>query len=107
MNAPQDPERLRQAVTDALRGIYDPEIPLNIYELGLIYDIHTDRDGRVAILMTLTSPACAVAGALPEQVRRAALEVDGVASAKVDLVWDPPWGPERLSDEARLTLGLL
>ncbi|HTU21358.1 MAG TPA: SUF system Fe-S cluster assembly protein [Gemmataceae bacterium] len=97
---------LEERVIAGLRGVFDPEIPVNIYELGLIYDLKIDPSGAVAIRMTLTSPACPVAGALPSEVQSRVLAVPGVASAKVELVWDPPWEMSRMSEEARLQLGL-
>jgi len=100
---PADPE----AVMDALRTVYDPEIPVNIVELGLIYDLKVAPDGATAITMTLTAPACPVAGELPGQVAEAAASVEGVGEVAVQLVWDPPWSQERMSEAARLELGLL
>jgi FeS assembly SUF system protein len=97
---------LEERVIAALRGVFDPEIPVNIYELGLVYDLKIYPSGGVSIRMTLTSPACPVAGALPGEVQSRVLAVPGVASANVDLVWDPPWDMSRMSEEARLQLGL-
>jgi FeS assembly SUF system protein len=97
---------LEERVIAALRGVFDPEIPVNIYELGLIYDLKVDPSGSVSIRMTLTSPACPVAGALPGEVQARVQAVPGVASANVELVWDPPWDMSRMSEEARLQLGL-
>jgi FeS assembly SUF system protein len=97
---------LEERVVAALRGVFDPEIPVNIYELGLIYDLRVDPSGAVAIRMTLTSPACPVAGALPGEVQSKVQAVPGVTSAKVELVWDPPWEMSRMSEEARLQLGM-
>ena len=102
-----DKAQLKSAVIDALRNIHDPEIPVNIYDRGLIYDIDVDDDGRAAIRMTLTAPACPVAGILPGQVEQAAKAVEGISDATVELVWDPPWSQERMSEEARLQLGML
>ena len=104
---PADPNAsLEERVVAALQGVYDPEIPVNIYELGLIYDLQVTPAGEVAVRMTLTSPACPVAGALPAEVQARVQAVPGVTSAKVELVWDPPWDMSRMSDEARLQLGL-
>ncbi|HEY7425452.1 MAG TPA: SUF system Fe-S cluster assembly protein [Gemmataceae bacterium] len=104
---PADPDAsLEERVIAALRTCYDPEIPVNIYELGLIYDLQVDPSGAVSIRMTLTSPACPVAGALPADVQSRVQAVPGVASAKVELVWEPPWEMSRMSEEARLQLGL-
>lgn len=98
---------LEEAVIHGIATVYDPEIPVNIYELGLIYDIDTNDDGNVVIAMTLTSPACPVAESLPGEVERAVSVVDGVKSVKVNLVWDPPWSMERMSEAARLELGFM
>jgi FeS assembly SUF system protein len=92
-------------VVEALRTVYDPEIPVNIYELGLIYDVNVSQNGFVDVNMTLTSPACPVAGSLPGEVEQRVLGVDGVTGAKVEVVWDPPWNPEMMSEEAKLELG--
>jgi FeS assembly SUF system protein len=97
---------LQERVVAALKTCYDPEIPVDIYELGLIYELKVEPDGAVRIKMTLTSPACPVAGALPGDVERKVAAVPGVTSAKVELVWDPPWDPSRMSEAAQLQLGL-
>ena len=97
---------LLERVVTGVRGVYDPEIPLNIYDLGLIYRIDITEEAHVAIDMTLTSPMCPVAGSLPGEVEMAARGVDGVAEVGVELVWDPPWGPEVMSEAARLELGI-
>jgi len=97
---------LLERVVTGVRGVYDPEIPLNIYDLGLIYRIDITEEAHVAIDMTLTSPMCPVAGSLPGEVEMAARGVDGVAEVVVELVWDPPWGPEVMSEAARLELGI-
>lgn len=97
---------LEQRVIAAMRQVYDPEISVNIYDLGLIYDIQINQQQEVAIKMTLTAPGCPVAGILPGQVADAVRAVDGIQDAQVELVWDPPWDQDRISDEARLTLGL-
>lgn len=96
---------LRERVIDILKTVYDPEIPVNIYELGLIYDVEVTTEGGVFVKMTLTAPNCPVAGILPDQVRQKILELDGVTSAEVELVFDPPWDRDRMSDVAKLTLG--
>ena len=98
---------LRPKIIDALCTVYDPEIPVNIWEMGLIYDIRIDDDRRVHIQMTLTAPACPAAQALPLEVERAVRAVDGVADATVEVVWDPAWSADRMSDAARLALGML
>lgn len=94
-------------VIKALKTCFDPEIPVNIYELGLIYGISVDPAGSVAIRMTLTSPACPVAGSLPPEVETKVKGVPGVTGAKVEVVWDPPWTPEKMSEAARLQLGMM
>jgi FeS assembly SUF system protein len=96
---------LRDRVVEALKTCYDPEIPVDIYELGLIYEIDADDDGVVVVQMTLTSPACPVAGSLPGEVEQKIRALDGVSRATVELVWDPPWDQERMSEAAKLTLG--
>ena len=98
---------LKRQVIAALSTIYDPELPVNIYDLGLIYDLDVDADGRVDIRMTLTAPGCPVAQTFPTQVEQAVAEVKGVASAHVEIVWDPPWGQSRMTEAARLQLGLV
>lgn len=97
---------LKDKVIEALRTCFDPEIPVNIYELGLIYGLEIDAAGAVDIKMTLTAPNCPVAGSLPAEVARKVREVAGVSDVKVELVWDPPWNQSRLSQAALLQLGL-
>lgn len=97
----------REALINALRSVFDPEISVNIYDLGLIYRLEFDPQGRVEIDMTLTSPACPVAGTLPHEVGRVIDAVPGVTDTLVRLVWDPPWSQAHMSEEAQLTLGLL
>ena len=94
------------ALLDAIATIYDPEIPVNIYELGLIYAVEISDAGAVKVEMTLTAPGCPSAQELPVQVREAVLAVPGVISAEVETVWDPPWDPSRMSEEARLALNM-
>ncbi len=96
---------LTAAVVAALKTVYDPEIPVDIYELGLIYEVEVEPPGAVSIQMTLTSPACPVAGTLPGEVEARVRSVEGVTDVVVDLVWDPPWGMEKMSEAARLQLG--
>ena len=98
---------VEEAVIDTLKTIYDPEIPVNIYELGLIYGVEVSEDGRAEIRMTLTAPACPVAGALVEEVAEKSGRVEGVSTSHVELVWDPPWTPDNMSDAAKLELGML
>jgi FeS assembly SUF system protein len=95
-----------QAVIDAVSTVYDPEIPVNIYELGLIYAIDIEDDGAIKVEMTLTAPGCPSAQELPEQVRQAILSVPGVTRCDVEVVWDPPWDPSRMSEEARLAVNM-
>ena len=106
-NTDIDPESLRQQIITAIKTVYDPEIPVNVYDLGLIYDIAIASNYQVSIKMTLTAPSCPVAGTLPGQVAAVVESVRGVSEARVDLVWDPPWSQECISEEAQLTLGLL
>ncbi|HEX2530862.1 MAG TPA: SUF system Fe-S cluster assembly protein [Burkholderiaceae bacterium] len=104
---PVPAERLRSDIIAALRTIYDPELPVNIYDLGLIYNLEISPSGDVAIDMTLTAPGCPVANSFPSEVEGKVCEVPGVNSAHVELVWDPPWSMNMLSEETRLELGLL
>ena len=99
-------DSIREQIFDALRTVFDPEIPINIYDIGLIYEVEVGEDGAVVIVMTLTSPMCPVAEMLPSQVEERVLAVDGVTSARVDIVWDPPWSEEMMSEAAKLELGL-
>ena len=104
----QEPSVLESRLVEALKTVYDPEIPVNIYELGLIYQIDPDEIGRhVNIKMTLTAPGCPVAGAMPEWVENAARSVEGIDTADVELVWDPPWTPDMMSMRAKLELNML
>ena len=98
---------LQGAVVEALKSVYDPEIPVDIYELGLIYDVQISEDGDATVMMTLTTPHCPVAESLPQEVELRVLSVPGIRDAEVKLVWDPPWDPSKMSDEARLELGML
>src|SRR5690606_41094883 len=100
-------ERLTADIIAALKSVYDPEIPVDIYELGLIYGVDISDDYDVSIQMTLTAPACPVAGEMPGWVENAVEAVPGVRSAEVNMVFDPPWTPDKMSDEARLELGML
>ena len=100
------PKVSEDAVIDAIATVYDPEIPVNIYELGLIYAIEIMEEGRVKVEMTLTAPGCPSAQELPEQVREAVLTVPGVTAAEVQTIWDPPWDPSRMSEDARLQLNM-
>jgi FeS assembly SUF system protein len=98
---------LYEAVIAALKDIYDPEIPVNIYDLGLIYGVDVDADGAAVVTMTLTTPHCPVAESMPGEVELRVGSVPGIRDAEVNLVWDPPWDPAKMSDEARLELGML
>lgn len=96
---------LQARVIDVLKTVYDPEIPVNIYELGLIYDVQTSPEGDVVVTMTLTAPNCPVADVMPNQVRQKILALDGVHSATINLVFDPPWDRSKMSDTAKFALG--
>ncbi len=98
---------VEEAITDALKTVYDPEIPVNIFEMGLIYNVMLNEQRHAEITMTLTSPACPVAGTLPEEVRVKVTGVPGVDTANVEVVWDPVWEPSMMSEAARLELGML
>lgn len=98
---------LHEACIEALKNVYDPELPVDIYELGLIYDVAVDTDGFVDVVMTLTSPACPVAGQMPILVKAAVEQVPGVQGAEVELTWDPPWTKDRMSERARFQLGFM
>ena len=100
-------ETLREGVVAALRSVYDPEIPVDVYELGLIYEVEVDEEGFVDVLMTLTSPACPVAGQMPIMIKAAVEQVRGIEAAEVELTWDPPWTQDRMSESARLELGFM
>jgi len=100
-------DELGERVIEALRTVYDPEIPVNIFELGLIYKVDIEDNNVVKIDMTLTSPHCPVAEILPEEVRQKVFAVDGVTDAEVGVVWEPPWHPGMMSEEAQLELGMI
>ncbi len=103
---PEEIERLTADITAALKTVYDPEIPADIYELGLIYKVEIDDDRHVIVDMTLTAPGCPVAGEMPVWVENAVSAVPGIASVKVNLTFDPPWDQSRMSDEAKLAIGI-
>ena len=103
---PMEDTALHERVIDALRTIFDPEIPVNIFDLGLIYAVRIDEQAAVDITMTLTSPACPEAQTIPPSVEAEVRNVQGVTGAKVEIVWDPPWGPDRMTESARLALGM-
>ena len=98
---------LSDRIIEVLKTVYDPEIPVNIYEIGLVYEVEIDEEANVRILMTLTSPMCPVAESLPPEVEEKVEAIDGVNSATVEITWDPPWDPEMMSEAAKLELGML
>ncbi|HHY49639.1 MAG TPA: SUF system Fe-S cluster assembly protein [Alphaproteobacteria bacterium] len=100
----EEVERITRDLIGVLKTVYDPEIPVDIYELGLIYKVELDDDRNLTIDMTLTAPGCPVAGEMPGWVENAALSVEGIKDVKVNMVYDPPWGPERMSEEAQVAL---
>ncbi len=101
------PEEIRERVVEQLRTVFDPEIPVNIYELGLIYEVKVEEDGTTRIRMTLTTPMCPAAEILPPEVETKARGVPGVTAVELDLVWDPPWNPDMMSEAAKLDLGMV
>jgi FeS assembly SUF system protein len=105
-NGSEKNQELNDGVVAALKTVYDPEIPVDIYELGLIYEVNIDDKAKVRVVMTLTSPGCPVAVTLPQEVETKVRSVDGVNDVAVDVVWDPPWTPDRMSEAARLELGM-
>ncbi len=100
------PPASREAIVEALKTVYDPEIPVDIYELGLIYEFDLNESGQVRIVMTLTTPGCPVAGEMPGVVAEAVAALDGAGEVEVELTWDPPWTPEHMSEDARMLLGM-
>ena len=98
---------IESEVLEALRSCFDPEIPVNIYELGLIYNVNVEEGGAVTITMTLTSPHCPAAQSMPAEIEEKVKAVSGVSDVKIDLVWDPPWDPSKMSEAARLQLGMM
>jgi FeS assembly SUF system protein len=104
---PIETELIKAQIIEALKTVYDPEIPVNIYEMGLIYDVEVDNEGAATIQMTLTSPGCPVAGSLPGEVESKARVESGASEVTVDLVWEPAWTMDRMSEAAKLELGLL
>ena len=102
----QNKDVVKDAVIGALKGVYDPEIPVNIYDLGLIYNVTIDDEGHVDVQMTLTTPGCPVAQTFPGTVEQAVNQVEGVNDCSVELVWEPPWSQERMTEAARLELGI-
>ncbi len=102
---PIDRDRLREEVIEVLRTVYDPEIPVNIYELGLVYEVDVDEDAHAKVRMTLTSPMCPVAESLPPEVEQKIRQLPGIADVDVELTWEPPWNPGMMSEAAKLQLG--
>ena len=100
-------DSLKERVVQALKTVYDPEIPVNIYELGLIYELEVSPEGQARVVMTLTSPNCPVAESLPAEVQQKIKAVDGITEMKFELTWEPPWGPDRMTEAARLQLGMV
>ena len=103
---PERIEEIKQLLVETLKTVYDPEIPVDIYELGLVYNIDVFPEGKVDIRMTLTSPGCPVAESLPREVELKAASIEGVSEVRIDLVWEPPWTLDRMSEAARLELNL-
>ena len=102
-----NPPEMKSRVIEVLKSCYDPEVPVNIYEMGLIYNIDIEPNNVVKIRMTLTSPACPVAGSLPPEVETKVKAISGVTAAQVEVVWDPPWTPQMMSEAAKLQLGMV
>jgi len=102
-----DLQALREQIIAILQTVFDPEIPVNIYELGMVYDFAVDAGGDAVVTMTFTSPMCPVAGSLPGEVETKIASIEGLASARVNLVWEPPWTPERMTEAAKLQLGMM
>ncbi|MDP6461524.1 MAG: iron-sulfur cluster assembly protein [Gemmatimonadota bacterium] len=100
------PQEMREKIVAALKTVFDPEIPVDIWEMGLVYRLDVTEDGVVSMEMTLTSPMCPVAESLPEEARQKAAQVEGVERVSMELVWEPPWGPDRMSESAKLALGM-
>jgi len=105
--ASPNPVVIEAEVIEAMRNVFDPEIPVNIYELGLIYEVKVEPTGAVAVRMTLTSPSCPAAQSLPGEVQEKIKAIPGVTDVSVDVVWDPPWEPSRMTEAAKLQLGML
>ncbi len=104
---PEEKNILQEKIINVLKNIYDPEIPVNIYDLGLVYETNIDDDGNVKVVMTLTAPNCPVADSLPEQVKEEISFLTGVKSTDVEITFDPPWDQDMITEEAKLELGLL
>lgn len=100
-------EKLKEEIVETLRMCYDPEIPVNIYDLGLVYEVDVNKQGHVKIVMTLTSPMCPVAESLPREVQYRVEDIHQVKSVDIQVVWDPPWNPEMMTEEARLELNMM
>ncbi len=106
MNA-EEKELLKQKTIDILRTVYDPEIPVDIWELGLVYDVSVQDDGKINIVMTLTTPNCPAAESLPAQIKHRVSQLEGAEDVNVEVVWEPPWNPQMMSEAARLQLGYM
>ena len=106
VEAPEEMREVGHRIVERLKTVFDPEIPVDIYELGLVYGVNVEADGSTRIRMTLTSPMCPAAEELPPEVESKAREVEGVTSVQLDLVWDPPWSPAMMSEAAKLELGM-
>lgn len=106
-DTPVDKTTLETQVVAMLKTCYDPEIPVNIYELGLVYGVEVNEQGAVQVRMTLTSPACPVAGSMPGEIEGKLKGIEGVTEAKVEVVWEPPWSPEKMSEAAKLQLNVM
>lgn len=104
--AERSPQSMEEMVVDAIRTVYDPEIPVNIYDLGLIYDLRVEEGNKIVVKMTLTTPACPIAGSMPGMVEQAVRMLDSVSECEVELVWDPPWNPDMMTEAARLQLNI-
>lgn len=100
-------QQLKSRIVQVMKTVYDPEIPVDIYELGMVYEVHADEEGHAKVVMTLTSPNCPVADSLPAEVQDKLVSVPGVESGEVELVWDPPWTPDKMSEAAKLELGMM
>ena len=103
----ENKQQLYDNIVEALKTVFDPEIPVNIYELGLVYSIKISDNGDVTVVMTLTSPMCPIADLMPGQVERKVKEIDGAGDVDIQMVWDPPWNPEMMSEEAKLELNMM
>ena len=104
---PIDEEKVKSSIIDVLKNTYDPEIPVNVYDLGLIYEVNVDKEGEAYVRMTLTSPNCPVAETMPPEIQQKIAEIEGVENAVLEVVWDPPWTKDMMTEAAKLELNLL